>query len=416
MLASNRPLQIAGGSNATLALSPHRRRDASRERTKPWSSPTVQCEYCRASFVVGRPRDAAGPMLASPESPAHIWLPLSRPLPEVHRWLLEAAAATQFLDPDFIRALSTKKMEQRSAQVWVFTSQMKGGFTAMVGVDEQRVVAQKHGNTVRNVTVRETRWTPFASQLRLSRMFVCSAGGAQSDAVVGVLRSYEDLTGLLKRGTPWDGAVAPQMNAASTWAREGESVAGAAQEQEAHRLMQGDRFKNVKFNVETTWQPAALAVEIRSVAVGTSSFDIICLDGVPRLLSASYFPQSQDRATRHRTSRRVARNALLSVVFFVLGALSVGSLGICGLAALAVLPFSLGRTHGTGIAAAMGAVFVLAVAALLAVARIGWTFGRKLFEKRRSEKQALANCEGELRSAQAQELDHARASIEALYL
>jgi hypothetical protein len=354
-------------------------------------------------------------MLASPESPAHIWLPLSRPLPEVHRWLLEAAAATPFLDPDFVRALSTKKLEQRSAQVWVFTAQMKGGFTAMVGVDEQRVVAQKHGNTVRNVTVREIRWTPFSSQLRLSRMFVCSAGGPQSDALVEVLHAYPDLVALLKAGTPWEAAPAPPMNAATAWAREGESVAGAAQEQEALRLMQGDRFKNVKFNVETTWQPAALAVEIRSVAVGTSSFDIISLDGSPKLLSTPSFPQSQDRVTRHRASRKGARNALLSLVFFVLGTLSVGSLGIGGLAPLAVLPFSMGRTHGTGFAVAMGAVFLLAVAAFLALAWVGWGFGRKLSEKRRSEKKALANCEGELRSAQAQEVDHARGSIQALY-
>lgn len=353
--------------------------------------PTVECEFCGAAMAVTRPRDGSNTTtIASKDSPARVWLPLARSATSMHLWLLDSVANTPHVDPAFLRSLASRPLKQHTSHAWVFTAQSKGGFTAMVGVHEKRIALEKSGNTVKEREVTETRWTPFSSQLRFSRTLACSSGTTDSVELARRLNASPDLKGVLRRGAELEHDMFPAKSAERAWADEGTRLLDVEQMTEANALLQGDESKNIKFNMETSWQPLLVCAELGSVETTAGTLAAGCLGSEPFVTSPlRSVPRSLEREARLSSARKRRMKASALLFGTAMSALLFAAAVSETHAALALIP----------IAAALGIVFK----------------GPKLLACFQEARRELAAVEAELSTQQARELAEVRAQIQGLY-
>ncbi len=293
---------------------------------------TVQCEYCQATFAVSRAAGNAGSKLASKDAPGYSVVALNRSLMELHHWLIDQAGAATGVDPDFVAKLASEKLTTRRISVWLFTVQMKGGFTAMVGVDEKRTVVVKAGKDIETRRVTETRWTPFSSQLRLNRCIYGSTGGTRSQELAATLSALDNPKAIIENAASMEAGQLPGVSAEDSWQNDASKAAKRARDREAERLMQGDAYKDLKHNVEVTWQPSVVDVEVASCRAG-SGYDLVSLaNEIVPFGHALAFPtrdHSERDALVDRSHREHRRFAKMKMTLVAAGALAT-AIGLLG--------------------------------------------------------------------------------------
>ena len=290
------------------------------------TSPTVKCEYCDATYVVSRPAAAgAAATIGTSDAPGALWVPMRVNPRGAHEFLIDVIASTPHVSLEFVRALGGAKMTSSGVPTWVFTEQIKGGFTCLSGIREVRQVQRKIGNNIITENVEEMRWTPFSGQIRTSRVLVGNAGDVRSDAVARTLRGAKSLTKIIDRGTPWEPPSAPQVTAREAWKKEVAGLADAERDAATHQLIQGDVYKNVQYSVETSWQPTALVVEVGHFAVDRYVFDVVALSKMPEMLGGGPPPVDQALVARHNELRDVMARAGQKVSTFTMAAAAVAA-------------------------------------------------------------------------------------------
>lgn len=373
--------------------------------------PVAVCEYCGASFAVSRKTNSGAASFASKEHPAELWLGTSRPPLELHLWLLDKLCSDPWVEPSLLHRLASERLKQNAELLWAFTAQAKGGFTAMVGIHEQRVMPRKVGNNLENELVRETRWTPFASQLRLTKTVFCGSGTSGSSLLAQAFAERYDPAEQLRAATDHVSVTRPVLSADESWSREAGPRIQQAQEEEARKIMQGDEFKNVKWNMEVTWQPALLSIETVQFEAGGMQISLACPDAeILPLTMIGSAPRDQTRASRRAALAQSSSSTSSRLVAF--GALLVVALG-ASMCLTTMLHSAIAEIND--IVALLCSAPVLWALAAAASWGIGFQRLVPLLQASHGGEKALAAFDAEVIADHQRAFETARESIKSLY-
>jgi len=239
---------------------------------------TVTCEYCGATAAISRPRSGgSAPSLATKDNPAGMTQPTSWDSRHIHKWAISKLYnENPLMDEGVLRSLAQKPLSQTDTQVWLFTVQYKGGFTAMCGVDEiQQVMEKDHNGELTPRSVKKTRWSPFSSQLRFSKIIAGGTGVDWStDAAAALNESGDAVQSIIKTCDEWSFSSLPPQGADASFKEHAEHIIDLEQRKESIKIMQGDSYRDLKFNAEQAWQPILLNVPVGVISSSVGAFPV----------------------------------------------------------------------------------------------------------------------------------------------